>query len=71
MMYYFKSAPLGYAADGTPLPAALQTHPMMAVMNSMNYDAWTLGNHEFNFGSQIFTGVISQAHIPHPAGEHR
>ncbi len=30
MMYYFKSAPLGYAADGTPLPAALQTQPMMA-----------------------------------------
>jgi 2',3'-cyclic-nucleotide 2'-phosphodiesterase/3'-nucleotidase len=64
MMYYFKSAPLGYAADGTPLPLALQTHPMMAVMNAMGYDAWTLGNHEFNFGSEIFTSVIGQATFP-------
>jgi 2',3'-cyclic-nucleotide 2'-phosphodiesterase (5'-nucleotidase family) len=64
MMYYFKSAPLGYAADGTPLTAPLTTHPMMAVMNAMNYDAWTLGNHEFNFGKDIFTAVIGQAGFP-------
>jgi 2',3'-cyclic-nucleotide 2'-phosphodiesterase (5'-nucleotidase family) len=66
MMYYFKSAPLGYAADGTPLtspPQAvdLTTHPMMAAMNAMNYDAWTLGNHEFNFGTEIFTSVLGRA----------
>jgi 2',3'-cyclic-nucleotide 2'-phosphodiesterase/3'-nucleotidase/5'-nucleotidase len=64
MMYYFKSAPLGYAADGTPLAPALQTHPMMAVMNAMGYDAWTLGNHEFNFGSTIFVSVTQQANFP-------
>jgi 2',3'-cyclic-nucleotide 2'-phosphodiesterase/3'-nucleotidase/5'-nucleotidase len=64
MMYYFKSAPLGYAADGTPLSPALQTHPMMAVMNAMGYDAWTLGNHEFNFGSTIFVSVTQQANFP-------
>jgi 2',3'-cyclic-nucleotide 2'-phosphodiesterase (5'-nucleotidase family) len=69
MMYYFKSAPLGYAADGTPLTAPpqavdLTTHPMMAVMNSMNYDAMDLGNHEFNFGSEIFKGVMGQANFP-------
>ena len=64
MMYYFKSAPLGYASDGTPLTAPLTTHPMMAVMNAMNYDAWTLGNHEFNFGKDIFTAVIGQANFP-------
>jgi 2',3'-cyclic-nucleotide 2'-phosphodiesterase (5'-nucleotidase family) len=69
MMYYFKSAPLGYAADGTPLTAPpqavdLTTHPMMAVMNAMNYDAMDLGNHEFNFGSDIFKGVMGQANFP-------
>ncbi len=64
MMYYFKSAALGYAADGTPLPPSLQTHPMMAVMNAMGYDAWTLGNHEFNFGKDIFTSVLKQAAFP-------
>ncbi len=64
MMYYFKSAGLGYAADGTPLEPPLTTHPMMAVMNAMGYDAWTLGNHEYNFGSQIFTSVVGQAEFP-------
>jgi 2',3'-cyclic-nucleotide 2'-phosphodiesterase (5'-nucleotidase family) len=64
MMYYFKSAALGYAADGTPLSPPLTTHPMMAVMNAMGYDALTLGNHEFNFGSAIFTSVLKQAGFP-------
>jgi len=64
MMYYFKSAPSGFAADGTPLPRALQKQPMMAVMNALGYDAMTLGNHEFNFGSSIFTGIFKQAKFP-------
>jgi len=36
---------------------------MMAVMNALNYDTMTLGNHEFNFGSQIFTSVLKQANF--------
>ena len=64
MMYYFKSSYSGFAADGTPLPANLQTNPMMAAMNSMNYDAMTLGNHEFNYGNQVFTGIFKQALFP-------
>ncbi|MGB3368432.1 MAG: 5'-nucleotidase C-terminal domain-containing protein, partial [Acidaminobacteraceae bacterium] len=27
----------------------LPIHPMVQAMNSMNYDVWTIGNHEFNF----------------------
>jgi 2',3'-cyclic-nucleotide 2'-phosphodiesterase (5'-nucleotidase family) len=64
MMYYFKSSYSGFGADGTPLPASLQTNPMMAVMNAMNYDAMTLGNHEFNFGSDTFKGILGQAQFP-------
>jgi 2',3'-cyclic-nucleotide 2'-phosphodiesterase (5'-nucleotidase family) len=64
MMYYYKTAPTGFGVDGTPLPAALQTHPMMAVMNALDYDAWTLGNHEFNFGSQVFQSVMRQSQSP-------
>lgn len=64
MMYYYKSAPFGYGADGTPLPPALHLHPMMAAMNYMNYAAWTLGNHEFNFGKDVFVGVLSQSNAP-------
>lgn len=27
----------------------LPVHPMVMAMNSMGYDTWTIGNHEFNF----------------------
>jgi 2',3'-cyclic-nucleotide 2'-phosphodiesterase/3'-nucleotidase/5'-nucleotidase len=64
MSYYFKSAPLGYAADGTPLPAALQMQPFIAATNAMGYAAMDLGNHEFNFGSDIFKAVMAQATYP-------
>jgi 2',3'-cyclic-nucleotide 2'-phosphodiesterase (5'-nucleotidase family) len=64
MMYYFKSAPSGVAADGSALPAALWLHPMIAVMNAIGYDAMTLGNHEFNFGSDVFKGIVGQATFP-------
>ena len=64
MSYYFKSAPLGYAADGTPLAASLQMQPLIKAFNSLNYDAMTLGNHEFNFGSAIFKAVLGQATFP-------
>ena len=64
MMYYFKSAALGYAADGTALAPSLQINPLMAAFNSMNYDAMTLGNHEFNFGKDIFTSSLAHANFP-------
>ncbi|OGO29347.1 MAG: hypothetical protein A2136_02015 [Chloroflexi bacterium RBG_16_54_11] len=64
MMYFFKSAALGFAADGTPLPPELQTNPLLAAFNAMNYDAMTLGNHEFNFGKDIFTSLLGQANFP-------
>ena len=39
------------------------TNPMMAVMNALGYDAMTLGNHEFNYGSEVFQGVLGQADV--------
>jgi 5'-nucleotidase len=64
MMYYFKSAGLGYTADGTPLPPALMINPLIKAFNSMDYDAMTLGNHEFNFGHEIFTSSLKLADFP-------
>ena len=64
MMAYFKSSYTGLASDGTPLPGALRTNPMMAVMNALHYDAMTLGNHEFNYGSAVFQGILEQARFP-------
>ena len=64
MAYYFKTAPTGFAVDGTVLPPPLTTNPVIAAMNAMNYDAMTVGNHEYNFGKDIFTSVLGQATFP-------
>ncbi|RJX37939.1 hypothetical protein D3P09_17805 [Paenibacillus pinisoli] len=34
--------------------------PMMAAINEMGYEAWTYGNHEFNFGLDVLDKVSSQ-----------
>ncbi|MBT4288797.1 MAG: bifunctional metallophosphatase/5'-nucleotidase [Deltaproteobacteria bacterium] len=48
----------------------LAYHPMIAAMNLMQYDAWTLGNHEFNFelsflekNIKAFNGAVLSANI--------
>jgi 2',3'-cyclic-nucleotide 2'-phosphodiesterase/3'-nucleotidase len=64
MMYYFRTAPTGYASDGTLLTRALRINPLIKAFNSMGYDAMTLGNHEFNFGSDVFRSVLAQADFP-------
>ncbi len=64
MSYYFKSAPTGFAVDGTPLPPELQMQPLVKAFNAMSYDAMDLGNHEFNFGSSTFQQVLGQANFP-------
>lgn len=45
-------------------------HPMVEAMNYMQYDTWTLGNHEFNFGLDFlnknikgFNGEVLAANI--------
>lgn len=39
-------------------------NPMMDVMNTVGYDAMTLGNHEFNFGLELIDKVIKEANFP-------
>jgi len=48
----------------------LAVHPMVQAMNEMNYDIWTLGNHEFNFEKSFldkniaaFEGTVLSANI--------
>jgi 2',3'-cyclic-nucleotide 2'-phosphodiesterase (5'-nucleotidase family) len=35
-------------------------HPMFVAMNAMKYDTWTLGNHEFNYGSDTIERIVKQ-----------
>ena len=39
-------------------------HPVIAAMNYMGYDTMTLGNHEFNWGTEIMKKIINQASFP-------
>lgn len=45
------------AKEGKPDPA-------IQALNAMQYDAGTLGNHEFNYGLDYLEQVIAQAHFP-------
>jgi 2',3'-cyclic-nucleotide 2'-phosphodiesterase (5'-nucleotidase family) len=38
--------------------------PMMLVMNSLNYDSMTVGNHEYNFGLKVLEKARSEAKFP-------
>ncbi|HZE68701.1 MAG TPA: 5'-nucleotidase C-terminal domain-containing protein [Pyrinomonadaceae bacterium] len=38
--------------------------PMMLVMNSLNYDAMAVGNHEYNFGLSVLEKARSEARFP-------
>ena len=37
---------------------------MMLVMNSLNYDAMTVGNHEYNFGLKVLEKARGEANFP-------
>ena len=37
-----------------------EVHPMIMAMNEMEYDTWTFGNHEFNYGVPTLDKVASQ-----------
>ncbi len=39
-------------------------HPVPAALNYMQYDAWVLGNHEFNFGVDNLKAIVDQADMP-------
>ncbi len=41
-----------------------KTHPVIAAMNYMGYDAMGLGNHEFNWGVTAMNKIMGQAKFP-------
>ncbi len=59
-----QGTPLGtYKAIVDPLVAGEQ-HPMYQALTSLGFDAGTLGNHEFNYGLDFLSKVISSAGLP-------
>jgi 2',3'-cyclic-nucleotide 2'-phosphodiesterase/3'-nucleotidase len=60
----------GDTIQGSPLESFhsrknnVRTDPMMLVMNSLNYDAMTVGNHEYNFGLKVLEKARGEAKFP-------
>ncbi|SDS11418.1 2',3'-cyclic-nucleotide 2'-phosphodiesterase / 3'-nucleotidase / 5'-nucleotidase [Paenibacillaceae bacterium GAS479] len=58
-----QGTPLGtYMAKVNKTPG---THPMIAAMNKMGYDAAALGNHEFNYGINFLKDTYGKADFPY------
>jgi 2',3'-cyclic-nucleotide 2'-phosphodiesterase/3'-nucleotidase len=57
----------GDTIQGTPLVYyynmidTSMEYPMMLAMGAMNYDTWTLGNHEFNYGLATLNRIMDDA----------
>ncbi|WP_377508852.1 bifunctional 2',3'-cyclic-nucleotide 2'-phosphodiesterase/3'-nucleotidase [Octadecabacter sp. R77987] len=61
---YLQGTPLSdFVAHETSL-GGTDPHPAIAAMNTLHYDAATLGNHEFNFGLDFLRDTLAQAHFP-------
>lgn len=59
-----QGTPLGtYKAIVDPVEAG-ENHPMYKALESLDYDAATLGNHEFNYGLEFLDTVISGTKLP-------
>ncbi|WP_159944426.1 MULTISPECIES: bifunctional UDP-sugar hydrolase/5'-nucleotidase [unclassified Nocardiopsis] len=60
-----QGAPLAtYYNTVEPITETGQTHPMARAMNAVGYDAVALGNHEFNYGTELLDTWIDQMDAP-------
>ena len=53
----------GDTFQGTYASNSTQGEVMMAAMNAAGYDAWALGNHEFDWGQELLRARINQASL--------
>jgi 2',3'-cyclic-nucleotide 2'-phosphodiesterase (5'-nucleotidase family) len=54
----------GDTFQGTYVSNSTQGEVVMAAMNVAGYDAWTLGNHEFDWGREPLRARVAQASFP-------
>ena len=53
----------GYKVSVDPLEEG-ELHPALAALQALDYDAGTLGNHEFNYGLDYLDLVLAEASFP-------
>ncbi|MGD0231041.1 MAG: bifunctional UDP-sugar hydrolase/5'-nucleotidase [Syntrophorhabdales bacterium] len=50
--------------QGTPVSDLFHGRPVLEMMNEMGFDAMTLGNHEFDWGRTVLSGIMKDARFP-------
>lgn len=58
---FLQGTPMGDLLAQGPGSATNGAHPAIAAMNALNYDAITLGNHEFNYGLDFLMSALDDA----------
>ncbi|MCF8511032.1 MAG: bifunctional 2',3'-cyclic-nucleotide 2'-phosphodiesterase/3'-nucleotidase [Rhodobacteraceae bacterium] len=61
---FLNGSPLADHIAETCKSGTTRTHPMIAAMNQLGYDAATLGNHEFSNGLALLRCALAQADFP-------
>ncbi|MFC0200259.1 bifunctional 2',3'-cyclic-nucleotide 2'-phosphodiesterase/3'-nucleotidase [Paracoccus rhizosphaerae] len=59
---FLQGGPMGDVAARQIQPG--QTHPAIAAMNAIGYDAAAIGNHDFNYGLTFLRRAAAQARFP-------
>jgi 5'-nucleotidase / UDP-sugar diphosphatase len=59
---------IGDLYQGTDVGLRTQGQVMVKLINALNYDAWVLGNHDFDWGRDLLESAISKAAVPVLAG---
>lgn len=55
---------IGDVYQGTPVSRASDGQIMIGLLNKLNYDAWVIGNHEFDWGFDTVVKSISASSMP-------
>ena len=55
---------IGDALSGTPIAALVEGRSVVESFNAMPYDAFTLGNHEFDWGPEVLESTLPQFDFP-------
>ena len=55
---------IGDVYQGTELGLHLRGATMIRCLNALNYDAWVVGNHEFDWGLDVLAGCAEQSTMP-------
>ncbi|MDQ2094179.1 5'-nucleotidase C-terminal domain-containing protein [Rhodalgimonas zhirmunskyi] len=53
-----------FKLDGGKSAAPPQTHPIVAAMNALGYDAMTIGNHDLDYGADAMVTALHEADFP-------